>query len=642
MKQPIVLSCASTRRVGARLLPITLLVWIMSPAVYGVDVSHPVQARQPPSIQLDHSPASTAQTNALEVEVAARQAQEVAEGLQEQDSTSDYAWYVYTADGLKIPYELYVKDHLEFIAQGLGYVGSNGDRIGTASTPNPLPKVVAPVSQPVQAVERGNPMVLRLLLILLVIAILSAIVYLLSLIKAEKRARHTASPDPSNAGHDADIRGAHASNTPVEAHPPSPVTDRTRPIPHPAGQTGAITLPSASPTVPSIAAKADSEPTADSADAAEKPIEFIRPVMTAVQGNRGSGFKSAVRYGIGHAQSMTPGKVSLYVEQHLDAFAQGLLLEPMVYRAQLQKADLDYSAASLTRIDQFLIHLREETTPEITDYTNRDDYRTLLVFLGFYVATTIARITHQTISWYDYASLRIRLQNPTLMASLHNSYSCILGRNNHFMPIELITSILFAANNTRTCSGQLTHAQQHAQSYAPIPRSSQHTVISADTDQERAWVDAIKLAGHLAAKSVYQLQHGSLVPLLMYPKNRVQLVGESLSGDDPTEFFNRMTHNPQQLAYQALAYDSSANLPTGICPALTITARCYGSHVGEWTIMLPYRPANDPEGFAIFTPLLAPSDIPAYYNTLLMHAFYSGVVMISLPGNPWFSHLQET
>ncbi len=102
-----------------------------------------------------------------------------------------------------------------------------------------------------------------------------------------------------------------------------------------------------------------------------------------------------------------------------------------------------------------------------------------------------------------------------------------------------------------------------------------------------------------------------------------------------------MTQNPQQLAYQALAYDSIANLPTGRCSALTITVRSYSTHAAEWTIMVPYRATSHPDGFALFTPLLIPNNSHGDYNALLMHAFYSGVTMINLPGDPWHSHLIE-
>ena len=455
------------------------------------------------------------------------------------------------------------------------------------------------------ATQRSGNTVLYILVLLLVITLMIAIAYIRALMKADARARHTMTEST------ADMHRLPASTIVLpQQHPlenyPTPLVAASAPVP--------LTQP------------------------AEEPIEVLPPVIDTRPEH--SSPSTPVHPRASHRHNAVD-KVSNYVEQSLHSFTDDPLLATMLYHDQLKHAELDYSVASLSRIDRLLIDLREKNTLHISDFINRDDHRTLLTFLGFYVATTIAHITQQTIHWYDYAGLKTYLKNPTMLASLHNSYSCVLGRNNHFMPIELIASILFEPHSRRSCIDQLNYAQQHAQPYAPILRSSQQNVIGADTEQERAWVAAMKLAGQIATKSVYQLKSGALTPMLMYPKNRVQIVTESLIGDEPNDFFERMKHNPQHLAYQAMAYDSSANLPTGTCDALMITSRCYGVHAAEWTVMLPYRSAKLGEDFAIFTPLLAPSTIATYYYPLLMQAFYNGVTMINLPGDPWHSNLQE-
>lgn len=159
--------------------------------------------------------------------------------------------------------------------------------------------------------------------------------------------------------------------------------------------------------------------------------------------------------------------INALAEQTLAAFRAGTTDSPLVYRSQLVKVGLDYSAASLSRLDQFVQQLRAQTQPEFSQYSAQQDYRNLLILLGFYIGTTIARASGQAITWYDHAGAVAQLKNPQLPDSIQTAYSCMIGPRYHLLPIDLLCNMLFADTPTESCSAKLAFYQAQAADERP-------------------------------------------------------------------------------------------------------------------------------------------------------------------------------
>ncbi|MDE2420660.1 MAG: hypothetical protein KGO49_05705 [Gammaproteobacteria bacterium] len=332
------------------------------------------------------------------------------------------------------------------------------------------------------------------------------------------------------------------------------------------------------------------------------------------------------------------------VERYLHAFDTNGAMPSMAYYAEIKALNLNYSVESLERLDQFLVELRDRIKPSYADLVENPQLQQLVIFLGMYLATTIARVTQQSIKWYDYEGAKARLNDPDYPETLGTLMTCMLGKGYHHLPIELICAILYESNSTESCIERLNYYRQHADILIPIPRSSLHSAVNAQNEEEQAWFNAMSAAGIAATRAIFMNDRSSsLQPTLTVydPEDNTMrfVVMMDMSSDNAVE---EMKYNPRNVPFKVLAYDSYANLPTGRMDAVTLQAQCYGNFAATWIIVIPYRPASHPDGYAFYTPLLVSSSVDTEYNPMLMHAFYSGVDSMKLPDDPWNRYLQES
>lgn len=79
---------------------------------------------------------------------------------------------------------------------------------------------------------------------------------------------------------------------------------------------------------------------------------------------------------------------------YLTAWDKGLEVEGgLAWHAQLRKCKLDYSWASLDRVDQFLDALRTQKKPEYETFFSEQSHINLLVFIAFYVVELRGRVS---------------------------------------------------------------------------------------------------------------------------------------------------------------------------------------------------------------------------------------------------------
>lgn len=334
-----------------------------------------------------------------------------------------------------------------------------------------------------------------------------------------------------------------------------------------------------------------------------------------------------------------PISTSDRVKAYLDDFFSNQPQNAMSYRQELHALKLDFSEESLERLDHLLLSIKQQTKPDYAGYCEQYDHQQFVIFCGVYLATTIARVTHQSMKWFSLEEFNARFGGANgrgdIPQTLGTLLSCIFGNDCHHLPIEVICDGLFTASPVNTCTERLAFYQKNAQTLLLISPNSQHLDIEPLSASQEMWVKVMNMAGNLASYSLYMIEGGTTLTPTFIRWIEDKLCFVSLMDGDGDTGLNQLRLNPEQLPYQAFAHDIYANLPYGRMDAISLHIRSYGKYYAEWVITIPYRPAQHLEGFAFFTPILAFASTDKVLNPLLFKAFYQGIDSFKSPTNTW-------
>lgn len=321
----------------------------------------------------------------------------------------------------------------------------------------------------------------------------------------------------------------------------------------------------------------------------------------------------------------------------------------LAYRAQLKQAQLDYSMESLQRLDQLLRFLQPEIKPPYVDFVNRSESQNFMRLAAFYIGMAVARLGVLSVKWLDFAQARQSI--PELEFQFETSSVCLLGGRVYF-PLGLVSEILLRPNAPRNVPEWAKQVLQLAP--PPIPSilqsSAQADVADPFDDTLQA---AIRSAGFVAAWCMFMVEGGADgAPTVFVPgaDGAGTFRDFSFYSDADSAFkaaYGLMDGNPDKAPYQVLSFDGFANLHTGRTDALTMDLRVYGgkppSRQVEFhmTVICPYRNANDPKGFAIYSPKLSEcSAADAMHGAIFKH-FYLGIASYKSTTFDWFKYLDE-
>ena len=312
----------------------------------------------------------------------------------------------------------------------------------------------------------------------------------------------------------------------------------------------------------------------------------------------------------------------------------------IAFKPALQALNLDYTVASLDRLDQCLTHIRNTYKPVYDAYLDQVDQQNFMMLCAAYLSTTIARVTGMPLKWYEYQEARQQLKQVSLPARYETFVTCMIGEQFH-MPLGVITEMLFDPNPTLSCRSSSERFIANAKPILSIPESS---VLMADyritlaADQ----FDALTAMGKLAAYMLFMIESSSgISPQLLMP-NGENVVFKAYEGAQGLERgMQDLEQGLEDQPYLVLAYDGYINLATGRLDAITLKFKRYGTTPMQVTISVPYRPAEDKLGFAIHRPKLVESTLADSHNPSLFKAFYSGVQAFRLPDDFWMSSLDE-
>lgn len=186
---------------------------------------------------------------------------------------------------------------------------------------------------------------------------------------------------------------------------------------------------------------------------------------------------------------------------YLTAWEKGLAIEGgLAWESQLRKCRLDYSWASLNRIDLFLDALRKQRAPVFEEFISKSDNVNLLMLLAFYVVELRSRVSGERSAWYSYQELLEK--DPSTAAHGKGFASTIISvlDGAQFLPLVSICTRLFEANPDKSVAfsaGLLIRepADKHRQ-FAPlnvdslIPQFSEKYTALAIPIGYRRWIES--------------------------------------------------------------------------------------------------------------------------------------------------------
>lgn len=158
---------------------------------------------------------------------------------------------------------------------------------------------------------------------------------------------------------------------------------------------------------------------------------------------------------------------------------------------------------------------------------------------------------------------------------------------------------------------------------------------------------AAQLAGFFAAHAVWCVSDGAtLIPLMGFEtadgKRQMQRFMADRIEDGGRDGQQRLADNPDGAIRAVLVYDGFVTLPAGKVDALVVDIRDYGSPSRSLLMAVPYRPASNPQGFAVHRPKFMHWTGPGLDYQAVASAFFQGVHSHDKGAGIWSQHLDES
>jgi hypothetical protein len=265
--------------------------------------------------------------------------------------------------------------------------------------------------------------------------------------------------------------------------------------------------------------------------------------------------------------------------------------------------------------------------------------------LGYYLASTVARVGGLALKWLTYPEIRVHV--PDLEFSFETGRGAVLdGRL--FFPLQAVTAMLFSDDSPLGCESFAERVLAHgARAQLVSLLRPQPGAPAGGVEIPPAWATAFRATGSAAVFHMYLIESGSpFVPTLTQPNAQGGAMHVTLMYDDANaaveEGLARLERNDDKLPWQLFAYDSFANLPKERMDALCLELRCYGQWPLSLTLVVPYRPAAGERRFTLHSPKMVGSSASPFPVEALAQAFYAGVEAFKLHDFSWAERLDES
>jgi TPR repeat protein len=291
----------------------------------------------------------------------------------------------------------------------------------------------------------------------------------------------------------------------------------------------------------------------------------------------------------------------------------------------LHQASLDFSDASLPRVDLLLDAIRERTRPAREGIVESARGRNFCALLAYYLMDFVGRQTGAVIEWHDLESARRALPPGTQLPEGSTSRLVALApdQGTALMPLGWIEDKLFGDGSAPATADFIAGVVAQLERDAPV-----------------VWWTAGHAMGVLVSYMMAGLAaEASVAPTRLMPNEEGSLTFVSMADERGKAAVDRgraaLDDNPSHLPWQVFAYDAFVTLPKGRTEAVVVEVRTYGEMPLDVVAAFPYRRATATRPFAILDPTLSRSNEPAERVALINGAMDKGIQSYPWPDKSW-------
>lgn len=311
----------------------------------------------------------------------------------------------------------------------------------------------------------------------------------------------------------------------------------------------------------------------------------------------------------------------------LDCYARGAEPEGgWTFPRALRQAQLDYSPASLQRVNLLLDEIRTRLNPQRDAFLAMPGARNFCALLAYYLVAYVAKRSGARFDWHDAASAQqaIGAEARLPQAPVSRIVAVAGDAGVALLPLGWIEEKLFGGA-APDCSDYLADAAAQLDHAGPF-----------------VWAAGARCAGVLASHALYSLSwEEDFPPTVLLPDadgrctHFVRLHADTAEGA-LRQGRDALADAEQSHPYAAFAHQAHVMLPSGrSSDAVLVELRCHGDAPLALTIAFPFRPASDPRGFAIHDAERFEGEVPAVAQALVSQALDAGIGDFEWPSGSW-------
>lgn len=320
--------------------------------------------------------------------------------------------------------------------------------------------------------------------------------------------------------------------------------------------------------------------------------------------------------------------------------------DELAFGKALTQARLDYTPASLARVDALLAQLRQSTAPHPASFLEAPQQRTFMHLLAAYMGLTIARYLRRPVRWFTQDELPGAVPAEVadkLPQGFSASLSCEIDQVGLLMPVAILEHQLFAPTLRQSVvEAADTFLERDLRPPLPWPLPAGASADAGDAEilwrlghvmgNQAALLCQLYLEADqpVAPHLLHQGADAERCSVALAPKDgefTIEDCRQRLAEPDPMPASQRLP------VASSMAYMEVHPLPEFYSAALVLEGRWHAT-ARQQQIMLPFRAPSAAAPFAIHAPRASGAALGAAAAAALSAGFHAGLAEVA-PGDLW-------
>lgn len=322
------------------------------------------------------------------------------------------------------------------------------------------------------------------------------------------------------------------------------------------------------------------------------------------------------------------------VSQFLEAYARGEMPPGgWLFPTALQQSRLDFSDASLARLDHLLDSIRTRVRPSRELLFDSEPGRNFTALVAFYVIELACRRTGAFVEWCPREAAPQVLADGQALPDepFARLFARAPDQDVVFFPLGWVESRLLGDDAPMLAAQYLDRTVQRISRAGPAH-----------------WWAGMEALGVLASWQMSMAREGAVVPMMLSaaePRTFIGLGMPGISGsldEAVQQGAERLATNPDGARWQVLAYDGWLDGPNGHLDAVMLVLQTYGEAPLALKLAFPYRPPSAGRSLVILQPVIQGANQPPQTLELLQGALWRGMDSLRWPdGASWADYRER-